>query len=534
MLADLSKIIEQCKLAVSSLDSNSSVLVDKDVWGSIEKYYAENFKNVDASVVNDTLVTDNDGQKIFISAMELPKAKAVVPYYIALTHYSEVADKLAQAMGFSSRTTGDGKKFFRSVPTPNWKDEKNSTELDKYHKALTDVLTDESDRKLFELFLEDPVWSGIATDGAGSGKKLDRLDWRESGLLKVGGWVAAGATGRWRLVEALSSVSDLESGIKTESTSIKPELIIPGATRLTGGVNRVFYGAPGTGKSYKVNELTLAAGHEVVRTVFHPDVQNSEFVGALKPVMDDGAITYSFSPGSFAKALVAAVNNPGKHVALIIEELNRAPAAAVFGELFLLLDRNSDGSGEYDADFPSEEFMVWFQKKTGTTNTKMQLPSNLSIYATMNSADQGVYPLDTAFRRRWQQDYIEINYDTAPTGNIIIAKEAGVTIIVEWSKFIRVLNEHLAMLPYVEEDRLIGPWFVKSAEIKEDVNIPGKLLIYLWDDLLRHDGRDTVFATDQYSTYGALSSALVDNLPILSQELLAKLDSLVNSEKPDA
>lgn len=303
--------------------------------------------------------------------------------------------------------------------------------------------------------------------------------------------------------------------------------------RLKGGVNRIFYGAPGTGKSYRVKELTEEAGHEVIKTVFHPDVQNSDFVGALKPVMDGDTITYRFSPGPFAKSLAIAKVNPDKHVSLIIEELNRAPAAAVFGELFLLLDRDANGSGEYDADFPTEEFMAWFQEKTDSFDTKMELPSNLSIYATMNSADQGVYPLDTAFRRRWQQDYIEINYETAPEGNIIIVKEAGVTKTVEWSKFIRVLNEHLSALPYVEEDRLIGPWFVKPSEIEEDVNIPGKLLIYLWDDLLRHEGRDTVFAIDKFSTYGSLSSALDANSPILSQELLAKLDGSADGENAD-
>lgn len=296
------------------------------------------------------------------------------------------------------------------------------------------------------------------------------------------------------------------------------------SSRLTGGVNRIFYGAPGTGKSHEVNRLTEKAGHEVVRTVFHPDVQNSDFVGSLKPVISDGEITYQFSPGPFARALVAAVANPEKHVSLIIEELNRAPAAAVFGELFLLLDRDTNGQGEYDSDFPSEEFMFWYQNQTGTSVSKMRLPSNLSIYATMNSADQGVYPLDTAFRRRWLQDYVKIDYDNAPSGNILVCTEKGKSTPVKWTTFIEILNEHLSALPFIEEDRLIGPWFIKQTELEEDISIPGKLLIYLWDDLLRHDGRDTVFATEKFSTYGSLSSASEEGFPILSESLLAKFE----------
>lgn len=290
--------------------------------------------------------------------------------------------------------------------------------------------------------------------------------------------------------------------------------------RLTGGNNTIYYGAPGTGKSHTVDNLSK--GDEVVRTVFHPDVQNSDFVGTLKPVREDGDISYRFSPGPFSIALVEAMNNPGKKVWLVIEELNRAPAAAVFGDLFLLLDRNADGGGEYDVNCPSEEFARWFEEKTGDSTGKIRLPSNLWIAATMNSADQGVYPLDTAFRRRWIQNYIPIDYDAGPDGSILVMHNGGSESNLEWRTFVKALNDHLTDELSTAEDRLVGPWFVKAAELDADGALPGKVLIYLWDDLLRHHGREAVF-NDNIKSYGALSRKIADGQPVFSDTFLAKL-----------
>lgn len=287
--------------------------------------------------------------------------------------------------------------------------------------------------------------------------------------------------------------------------------------RLTGGENKIYYGAPGTGKSHKVEQLIDEL--TTVRTVFHPDTQNSDFIGALKPVIQNGDVSYQFSPGPFARAMAAAYDDPSNMHYLVIEELNRAPAAAVFGELFLMLDRNDDGKGEYDVDFPSDEFANWWKAETGNDTHKMRLPSNLSILATMNSADQGVYPLDTAFRRRWTQKYIPINYTKAPTGHIKLALSASSEKEIEWADFIRRLNEFLISETSlaISEDRLIGPWFLKASELN-DV-LPGKLLIYLWDDLLRHQGRDIIFHSS-IKTYGDLALTVEKKKLVFSKSFL--------------
>lgn len=293
------------------------------------------------------------------------------------------------------------------------------------------------------------------------------------------------------------------------------------AVRLTGGSNVIYYGAPGTGKSWKIDSIVEEKGGSVFRTVFHPDVQNSDFIGTLKPVIKADHVGYAFSPGPFAKAYVDAVNNPERMTWLIIEELNRAPAAAVFGELFLLLDRDETGNGIYDVDCPSEEFGKWLVSMTGDHTGKLRLPSNLSILCTMNSADLGVYPLDTAFRRRWYQCYVALDYDIGPDKEITINLSNGQARL-KWLDFIKALNTLLSDHS-IPEDRLIGPWFIKPSEFDDNGKVPEKLLIYLWDDLLRAHGRNIVFRSALISTYGELLRLMDTGKPVFSTELEAVL-----------
>lgn len=300
------------------------------------------------------------------------------------------------------------------------------------------------------------------------------------------------------------------------------------STYLNGGENILFYGAPGTGKSHDVwqmvgNDFSFA-------TVFHPDMQNSDFTGTLKPGVDDnGSVTYAFRPGPFARAVACAWANPERKVFLVIEELNRAVAAAVFGELFQLLDRNADGSGRYQVDFPSPEFAKWFGVETGIDTDKLSLPDNLWILATMNSADQGVYPLDTAFRRRWRQRYLPIDYTKAPDVRVSYVTPAGLAT-TDWRTFVKTLNDFLISKLEIEEDRLLGPRFVEEQEL-DGGKLPGKLLIYLWDDLLRHHGRTELFATG-ISSNGELHRRINGDEQIFSTAFLATLGADNNAGTP--
>lgn len=297
--------------------------------------------------------------------------------------------------------------------------------------------------------------------------------------------------------------------------------------RLEVGCNKIIYGAPGTGKSHQIHTVECLGAEKVV-TVFHPDTQYNDFVGALKPMMKidiDGnsTVTYQFRPGPFTNALVKAKRSPSTHVCLIIEEINRAPAAAVFGELFQLLDRNATGESTYKIDAADPDMLLYINEQLRTSGvpelTQLEIPANLSILATMNSSDQAVMPLDTAFKRRWSFEYLEIDFSNSavPQTEIDVSTGNG-KYTIKWPDLAKAINDVLIGTG-IAEDRLIGPFFLNSKELinpssaKDALN--GKLFVYLWDDVLRHIGTHKIFDSS-YKTFGGLSSAFKMGLPVFS------------------
>lgn len=290
-----------------------------------------------------------------------------------------------------------------------------------------------------------------------------------------------------------------------------------------GGTNRIFYGAPGTGKSYRVHG-EMSVGAEKIVTVFHPDTQHNDFVGALKPTMDKGnVITYRFRPGPFTHALIQAIAHPDRKVCLIIEEINRASAAAVFGELFQLLDRNPDGESTYSINATDPDMLGYINTELGTMGfapvERLHIPANLTLLATMNSSDQAVMPLDTAFKRRWSFEYLPIDFSKPeiPQTKIVLTTQSG-KYAVKWPVFAQIINKTLVESD-IAEDRLIGPFFLSEKELETSERakaaLGSKLFIYLWDDVLRHIGHQKIFAS-AYRTFGNLSAAFRDDSPVFS------------------
>lgn len=285
-----------------------------------------------------------------------------------------------------------------------------------------------------------------------------------------------------------------------------------------GAENKIFYGAPGTGKSHKV-QTEASKGAEKVITVFHPDTQYSDFVGSLKPMMEKNthgvnSVTYQFRPGPFTNALVKALVNPDIHICLIIEEINRAPAAAVFGELFQLLDRNQNGESTYKIDAADPDMLKFINEQLLLAYfpelIELHIPANLSLLATMNSSDQAVMALDTAFKRRWSFEYLDIDFSHAevPKTDISIATANGIYVI-KWPELAKIINYELVDKG-VAEDRLVGPFFLNNRELATPAiaksSLNGKLFVYLWDDVLRHLGHEKLFS-GKYKTFGLLSRA---------------------------
>ncbi|WP_413406691.1 AAA family ATPase [Paenibacillus amylolyticus] len=296
-------------------------------------------------------------------------------------------------------------------------------------------------------------------------------------------------------------------------------------TPLEATYNRILFGAPGTGKSYTLETEKAQFGDNYERVTFHPNYSYGQFVGTYKPVPMDREITYKFVPGPFTRTLVKAIKN-GTPQLLIIEEINRANVAAVFGDVFQLLDRR-DGVSQYPIEtsedmrtFLASELESNFLSCTDETEKKRMLdkyrkiviPSNMYIWATMNSADQGVFPMDTAFKRRWEFEYIGIDDGSDEIETYIVTLPNGKQ--VSWNTLRKEINSILLKSCKVNEDKLLGPFFLGLSALangeKFNEMFKSKLLMYLFEDAAKQY-RKVVFSGCDASTYSNVCIAY-DNI----------------------
>ena len=269
--------------------------------------------------------------------------------------------------------------------------------------------------------------------------------------------------------------------------------------RLSGGTNILLYGVPGSGKSWTIEHEYCKEGTKVERLVFHPDYTNADFVGQILPVVDpvDKMVTYEFTPGPFTNILREAYKNPQQSYVLIIEEINRGNAPAIFGDIFQLLDRcveekNIDGitypAGTSEYGITNENIA---KNVYGRVNQKVRIPSNLSILGTMNTSDQNVFTLDTAFQRRWQMRLIENNFSNVRAS---LANAEILDTKVTWRRFCESVNTIIignkAKMASAEDKRL-GVYFIHEKDLTFDNRaLPSgdyMTLIDEYNDLLRHE-----------------------------------------------
>ena len=304
----------------------------------------------------------------------------------------------------------------------------------------------------------------------------------------------------------------------------------------------IYYGVPGCGKSNKIREqLKDVPEKNKVRVVFHPEYTNAEFIGQILPKVNDH-ITYEFTPGPFTQIIKRAYLSPNERFYLVIEEINRGNAAAIFGDTFQLLDRLKAGETDSLGNDPAnaavntftegwsqyfvqnDDVNVYIRKATKkadgsyeekndgepigeieindihfNANTAIRLPPNLSILATMNTSDQNVFTLDNAFQRRFDMGLVRNEFDlTKPAVNAQYNAEIDDTGI-KWGQFWGWINAKItATLKGLSstEDKRLGVWFVSNVGgIIDDKIFAEKVLKFLWDDVFKFK-RPQIFAKD--------------------------------------
>ncbi|UOR76098.1 McrB family protein [Helicobacter pylori] len=310
---------------------------------------------------------------------------------------------------------------------------------------------------------------------------------------------------RYNVLNGLISNRHLLVFGENETSSLSDNKIDE-SVRIDGGKNIILYGVPGSDKSYTLQKNYCNDNSAVEKIVFHPDYSYSDFVGQIMPSVDDsGIVSYKFNPGPFTNILKKAYHNPQiKHV-LVIDEINRGNAPAILGEIFQLLDRlkhDKDGfkkgSSEYAINNMDIANIVHNDK-----NASIRIPSNLWIIATMNTSDQNVFTLDTAFQRRFSMQLIENSFENVDDDfkNMKIL-DTDIT----WQKFCTTINEKIAQnnegLSSMEDKRF-GVYFVNIDDLKSKENFAHKVIKYLWDDVFKFD-RNIIFDTTKFNTLEAV------------------------------
>lgn len=521
VLEDLGQVVQDTKKRLSEEFIPTDVRLSDAFKQAYSSYIRGRGENVEFQKTT-AIVTNSGNLNIYVANQWFVIATYAVDLIKAIIRYraytEAIIDKYQGELTQDDGTTLDKKNIYKSL-----KEGSDKALPDKFRAAAKAFLETEKKAEdsiaptvdhLYRFVSDYDWWLG--------GKGIERSnDFYVSPALGVLNLVNASQEFVSKLVYAyatepelykhLDEIADNEAVVEPSATAVfdlRTYQDIKDIPRKEGGRNLIVYGAPGTGKS-RMLEDEFGKAPLTRRVVFHPEYSYFDFVGTYKPVplyeksettlttlagvtnnLGIPHIDYRFVPGPFIQVLIESWLDPSNMHTLLIEELNRANTAAVFGEIFQLLDRNRDGSSEYLFE-PSEDLRNYlYSRGIGPfIGEGVGMPSNMNIVATMNSADQGVNIIDSAFKRRWNFRYLRIDIEDAVHKNAEILY-AGQK--VSWGIFITAVNDKLKRLK-VNEDRLIGPYFIKPSELNNK-SAMDKLLLYLWDDVLRHKRDQGAFA----------------------------------------
>jgi hypothetical protein len=473
MLSDLNELAKKAKEKCNKYDQKEFIFSDafKAKFNELLPDYGIEFHKY-TSVVK----TKGNNLLIIVPNQWFVIGSFFSDYIEALRKYKSVSEAL--------KITDAEIKAFRDEKII---DEKTKTEINLY-------LAEPQDASNFKKFLTDYSW------WFGS-KTIDRGDYFVSPVLNLAGVVNVTQAYIADLAWILSTHKDLIEIFEADySCSIK--LL---SSNLVKTENTIFYGSPGTGKSHRVNEILKPLDAKFFeRITFHPEYDNASFVGGYKPISERNAagideVKYKFVPQVFTDIYVAAWKDLHNQHYLVIEEINRGNCAEIFGDIFQLLDRNSNYTVTPSSVL--KEFIV-ATLGVGHDGIKegLKLPPNLSILATMNTSDQSLFPMDSAFKRRWDWEYIPICYiDKTDEG--VINESFNFYVKLDdktkfgWIDFIKAVNHKIKHVDNLGMDKCIGNYFIKPEKseisLKEFIN---KAIFYLWNDVFKdEDEVDSIF-----------------------------------------
>ena len=545
MLKNLNEVIYKCRETFDIFPRRIDIHINEELESLLQKALTKAepdstflFREYSIELAN------SDGLKADIPSTWLWYGYAFHEFKDALNDYQNFIKDLKEHYRNLGINAKQMDVFLKNFPKEDALD--GSNKLLDILKKYVERNYSSNDQELITTFLTQRSWWFVPQKQTKqtTGKTLDRTDIFKSSFYLACRVIVANSDRLTTVAEAFVNSRELVSYFdnldlqaienkKDQLDSLLERLPINDQERIQTGYNKIYYGAPGTGKSHTINKKV---NHKyTIRTVFHPDTQNSDFIGSLKPVMVDGKINYEFRPGSFTDAIILAVKNPDKECTLIIEEINRAAAAAAFGEIFQLLDRLPSRQSKYPINISDQDWLNYLNSKTNGyfDSGELVIPSNLTLLATMNSSDQAVMPLDTAFKRRWEFEYLPIDYSMASDGTLPLPLSNGDGQVaihnVYWADFAKAVNSALAA-DHIPEDKLLGHRFLDTSELNEngESSLNGKLFMYLWDDVLRHGQRGAIFAEYiedeegievELTTYGQLIQAYNRSKSILRESL---------------
>lgn len=360
-------------------------------------------------------------------------------------------------------------------------------------------------------------------------------------LLEINSWFNDGSP--LQLQGGLAIIPDTQANIIINKLSsfIKSNNIFSPIEKIKPPLQVMYYGAPGTGKSYSIASLIKKSypGYTeyddnpyVFRTTIYRDYSYYDFVGNIMPVTKEGKVSYEFVPGIFTTALCAALRTQDRNidVYLILEEMSRGDIASIFGDIFQLLDRDNTGKSMYGINNKSiYEYLIL--NRALKPGYKIVIPKNLHIIGTVNTSDQNVNVIDTAFKRRFDFNYVGVE-PIKSTNNNGYVNNFSINFTsadqYEWVKLYQAINHVIINDLGLAEDKQLGPFFLKDKG-KDDLNreqVANKLLHYLWQDVERVSYTSGSLFADGITSFSQLYYAFEKQENILSKSVIEQYGKL--------